>query len=136
VSASVKLPLKLKKRQLSSKQQRLPNVALGSWGETQAQNFLQNKGYRILHRNISCGTLEIDIVALDPSTHELAFVEVKTRSQDFSGHPSVAVDWLKKRALFRAAKMYCKLQNYRGDYRFDIISVLPRSIEHFENITW
>jgi putative endonuclease len=83
-----------------------------------------------------CGKVELDLVAVTPDENELVFVEVKTRSQDFSGHPSAAVSDLKLRNMRQAARLYLSEQHWSKDYRFDVITVLPgNNIEHFENVT-
>jgi len=39
-------------------------------------------------------------------------------------------------SLQKAAAAYRKEKKTDLDYRFDILAVLPNSIEHYENITW
>ena len=90
----------------------------------------------ILETNFCFGTHEVDIIALDLAVNELVFFEVKTRSQDFSGNPSAAVNRKKLLSLQKAAAAYRKERKTDLDYRFDILAVLPNSIEHYENITW
>lgn len=110
---------------------------LGEHGEKRAADFLLQKNFSILDTNFQVGTHEIDIVAMDNEVNELVFVEVKTRSEAFFGNPSDAVDRVKFRALRRAAALYISAKKlWHLDYRFDIIAVLPNSIDHYQNVTW
>ena len=60
----------------------------GAWGERLAADFLENKGYRILGRNVRFGSrCELDLVARSPAPEALVFVEVKTRRNEDFGRP-------------------------------------------------
>jgi putative endonuclease len=54
--------------------------ALGERGERLAARWLKRRGYRILHRRLTVGRDEADLVAVDPDGRTLVIVEVKTRS--------------------------------------------------------
>ncbi|PIQ97014.1 MAG: YraN family protein, partial [Nitrospinae bacterium CG11_big_fil_rev_8_21_14_0_20_56_8] len=73
------------------------NLDLGQEGERKAADFLRSKGYRILQRNFRCAAGEIDIIAEDRKT--VVFVEVKTRSGEGVGHPSLAVTPAKQKKI-------------------------------------
>jgi len=79
---------------------------------------------------------EVDILGYDEIAHELVFIEVKTRHSATHGHPSKAVNYLKLRSMRYVANAVCESLKYTGDYRFDILSVLPGKIEHYANVTW
>ena len=98
--------------------------------------FLTNKGYQVIDRNVAVVSHEVDIVAIDSATNELVFVEVKTRSSASYGEPSVAITRAKVRAMQKAATQYRLAHQLHQEYRFDAIAILPNSIEHYENITW
>jgi putative endonuclease len=136
VTALVKPPPALKKRLLSANQLKQSNFALGSRGETRAVEFLKHKKYQILDTNVRIRNVEIDIIALDSELDELVFIEVKTRSQPFYGDPSHAVDYFKLKSMQSVAAAFRRERHLDKDYRFDIISILPGEIEHFENVTW
>jgi putative endonuclease len=136
VNVSVKPLLRLKKRQLTSKQKQQPNTLLGHHGEQLAISYLQEHGFRVVDTNVRVGNEEVDIVAFDTGVQEIVFVEVKTRSTQWYGSPSSAVDWKKMRSLRFVAKTYCRMKNLTQDYRFDIITVLPGKIDHYHNISW
>ncbi|MDO4496645.1 MAG: YraN family protein [Bacteroidales bacterium] len=97
---------------------------LGQDGEEAAVAHLRKQGYDILEQRWHLHHLELDIVALDRSSGEIVFVEVKTRSSGQYGSPEEAVDYKKVMATVRAADAYIK-QYYRPEpWRFDIISVM------------
>ena len=109
---------------------------MGLAGEKKARQFLLDLGYKILTSNLTYGHGEIDLICLDPNNQEIVFVEVKTRSQSIFGHPSQAVKYRQMKSLDRVAGKYLQVAKLNLDYRFDIISVLPNKIEHFQNVTW
>lgn len=110
---------------------------LGQWGEEQAVNYLEGKGYRILERDWRSGHRDIDIIAR--TTAEIVFVEVKTRRTSRFGSPCEAVDYRKRRHLQEAINHYIRSRQIDMPFRFDIISITaadpghPR-IEHFEDV--
>ncbi len=108
---------------------------IGSFGESAAAEYLENKGYEILERNFKTGAGEIDIIALD-ADDTYVFVEVKTRRNKSYGYASEAVDRKRQHRLMRAAQVYLA----KGDMRFDVIEVYYSSedftiteINHIEN---
>ena len=68
---------------------RAGRAALGRRGEEFAVRWLEQRGLLVVDRNWRCARGEIDIVARDGDV--LAFVEVKTRSGQATGHPFEAV---------------------------------------------
>lgn len=135
-TAWVKQPAELKKRQLSQKQLKQHNTALGHAGEERAIQFLKSQNYRILDHNVRVKTHEVDVVAFDIVAEELVFVEVKTRTTALFGDPSLAVTARKMRSMQRVAAVYCNKHRISTSYRFDVIAVLPEHVEHFKNVTW
>lgn len=51
-------------------------IKVGAWGEEFACQYLMQKGYNVVERNIKLGNQEIDIIAFKEAT--LVIVEVKT----------------------------------------------------------
>lgn len=90
----------------------------------------------MIQTNVSCGRFEVDIIAWDTVSGELVFAEVKSRQTGYFGDPSRAVDKMKLSHMKYVAKVYRQLYQHTGDYRFDVIAVLPYQIEHFINVTW
>jgi len=72
--------------------------SLGSKGEDLAVTFLRKKGYKIVSKNYKNYSGEVDIIAQDGET--LAFIEVKTRANDYFGYPFESVH-KKKRQKFK-----------------------------------
>jgi len=109
--------------------------ALGNRGEEIASAYLKRKGYRILKRNYSVPTGEIDIVARDGET--LVFVEVKARSGDRFGEPHEAVGERKRRRMRSAALHFMAGLKNEPRARFDIVSVRisggREEVEHIED---
>lgn len=126
----------LKKRILSPKQNKFRHFLLGELGEKIAVNYLIRNNFQIISTNPVFKKYEIDIVALDQQTDELVFVEVKTRKSDTYGHPSKAVNKNKIRSMRIGAELFLKYTDLQNFYRFDIITITPGRVEHFDNITW
>jgi len=98
------------------------NKTLGSLGEQMACDYLNASGYKVLERNFSCKTGEVDIIALQEEA--VVFIEVKTRSSDKYGMPSEAVSPAKQRKIIKTALYYLqsrKLLDYMC--RFDVIEI-------------
>jgi putative endonuclease len=108
----------------------------GQWGETRASQYVQKLGYTVLAQNLHLGKSELDLVALDPHQDELVIIEVKTRRNGLSGHPSQSVRGKKWLALHRAGAFLLQTWNFSKPLRFDIISLSPNGLEHFQNVTW
>jgi putative endonuclease len=108
---------------------------LGQKGEDLAADYLQKSGYKILFRNWKWGKNEIDIIA--ENNDFIAFVEVKTRHDDFRMHPITAVTKEKQKSIIRAAGGYIQKFNIDKEGRFDIITVIKSidtfKIDHLEN---
>ncbi len=111
----------------------------GKEGERLARLFLIKKGFKILEKNWRHARAEIDLIAADEE--ELIFIEVKTRTSVNFGLPEDCVDRFKQQRLAEAAEAYVQITGFKGDLRFDIISILlnPRQsplINHIENAFW
>lgn len=113
---------------------------LGEAGETRTAVYLEERGFEICCRNYRCRFGEIDIIAREPITGILCFVEVKTRSDLRKGRPCEAVTPSKLRCLRRTAAHY--LARYRpvcGGIRIDASEVLYLKgrfyIRYTKNIT-
>lgn len=110
---------------------------LGRLGESEACRYLARCGYRILERNFRCRAGEVDIVA--QTGNLLCFVEVKTRKSMRCGWPGEAVDFRKRRHIWRAAQYYL-LSHPASDMelRVDVIEIVIRGektyLRHTKNI--
>ena len=95
---------------------------IGKNGENIVANYLYKKGYTILDRNFYCWWGEIDIIAQD--RNEIVFVEVKTRSNRNYGDASEAVNFNKKRHLFKTIEYYIHCHNLEHYFlRIDVVEV-------------
>jgi putative endonuclease len=112
-------------------------VVLGLAGERRARDFFISHGFQILDQNCRVGNYEVDIVAFDVNTREIVFVEVKTRQSEEFGPASSAVRFRKLRSMRTVAATYLREHKmFHREYRFDVLTVLPNSIDHYENVTW
>jgi putative endonuclease len=113
---------------------------LGQRGEQLALQYLFEHGYRLVVTNyvapIGYGptgrpiTGEIDIIAYDESAQPftLAFIEVKTRTDDFFASPESAVDRAKQRHLIKTARLYRRILSVNDEpFRYDVISVILKA---------
>lgn len=101
---------------------------LGKAGEELAVERLQREGMQILEQRWKERHLELDIIAYDPATSEIVFVEVKTRSTARWGRPEEAIDSNKIIRTVRAAHHYLRLHSLNYESRFDVFAIyLPDS---------
>ena len=107
---------------------------LGQSGEDIAAEFLRKKGYRILFRNWTWGKHEIDIIAGKDDI--VAFVEVKTRSEEFMVDLGTVISRAKQQSIIFAADGYIKRFSVDCVSRFDLITIVGKEddqkIEHIE----
>jgi len=113
----------------------LTSYQRGRLGEEIAAEYLQERGYKIVQRNLRILRAEIDIVAKQNDT--VIFVEVKTRSNEEYGSGVEYISQRKQNQCIKAAMAYMK----KGEgIRFDVISILldPKTksvvkIQHIRN---
>ena len=110
----------------------------GSFGESRAVEYLDNKNYEVLEQNFRCRIGEIDIIAKDKEN--LVFIEVKTRSSIYYGLPGESVNFRKQQTIGRCAKIYLVSKKKYKDIncRFDVIEVMTEcgkigNINHYIN---
>ena len=106
------------------------NISIGKCGEDLAAKYLQSQGYQIIFRNFYSKYGELDIVA--KKNNLVAFVEVKTRTQDRYGTPGEAVDARKQKHMVYAAKYFIqRFGLHHVDARFDVIEI---TLNHLKNV--
>lgn len=119
---------------------------IGQRGETLAREYLERQGFQFITANWRCKAGEIDLIMLDkgpPARRAtktqpcLVFVEVRMRRPTQFGLGYETVAWQKQRKLIRAAKWYVQSTRWRGDARFDVVSIIDdgsgqSEIEHIE----
>ncbi|MGA6826629.1 YraN family protein [Nitrospira sp. NS4] len=114
-----------------------PRHQFGQASEARAEQFLRQKGYRILERNLRTSLGELDLVADDAGV--LVFVEVKARTTEAFGGALLAVDRRKQAKLIRLASQYLARRHLtERACRFDVVLVQGNGdsssvIEHVEN---
>lgn len=97
-------------------------IQRGMAAEDAAVQLLIDAGYRIVERNFRCKLGELDIVARDGDV--LAFVEVRSRSDDDHGSAAEMVRPTKQRRVARVAAYYLATQNPAYDAcRFDVVAI-------------
>jgi len=110
---------------------------IGNRGEDLATAYLEEKGWIILDRNYFFEKAEVDIVATD--TKWIIFVEVKTRTGTYFGHPEEFVTPAKEAKIKMAAEAWIYERKMEtAIVRFDIISIIENKngehkITHFED---
>ncbi len=112
---------------------------LGDSGERVAALYLEERGMRIIARNVRTREGEIDLIVQEGDA--LAFVEVKTRRGTKYGAPEEAVTPRKQLQLVRLAETFLsgepELAN--RDWRIDVVAIeLDRTgkvirINHIKN---
>jgi putative endonuclease len=110
------------------------NQRVGQWGEQAAADFLAERGYQLIARNVRTPYGEIDLIAgKDGLT---IFVEVKARTSGSFGPPEVAVTARKQAHMLACAEYYAQ-QNEIDHWQVDVIAVEGARgkpvITHFEN---
>ncbi len=105
---------------------------VGNNGEQEAVNYLLSKAYNILARNFRFSRFEIDIIAKDGDV--LVFIEVKTRTNVSLGMPEVFLSQAQQERIMIAAEHFLAQNNFEGDVRFDIISIIPgKDLHHIKD---
>lgn len=112
---------------------------LGKWGEDQAREWLEGRGFELVTRNYQTEYGEIDLVM--QKANRLHFVEVKTRSTKNYGNPEDAVTGTKMAHMVESAQRYLQLHpEFDGEWQIDVMAVFsasknaPAEIRWFENV--
>jgi putative endonuclease len=115
------------------------HLTTGIDGEDAAFFYLRRKGYTVVARRWSAGTVagDLDLIAWDGPL--LCIIEVKTRTAHDITPAEAAVDSHKRNTLRRLARHYVRQlpQETAPPVRFDVLSVylLPgkkKEFQHFE----
>jgi putative endonuclease len=97
---------------------------IGALGEQLAVEHLRSCGLRVIARNWRCRHGELDVIATDPESGGVVFVEVKTRTSDRFGGVEQAVTPQKLRRLRRLSGLWLAAQDVRWPHvRIDVIGV-------------
>ena len=99
----------------------MTNLSHGLHAEQVAVDFVETQGYRIVDRNWRTKWCEIDIVI--QKNHEITFVEVKYRQNDYQGDGLDYVTVQKLARMARAAEAWVQAHRWPGDYSLGAIEV-------------
>lgn len=111
---------------------------LGRWGEKRCGKFLKSKGLKILTRNYSCKTGEIDLIMVDTDS-TIVFVEVRTKAGSDFASPEDSITKPKKTRLLRTARYFLATNNIEDrPFRFDVVAIVLNEsdqpqINHYKN---
>ena len=106
---------------------------MGTSYEIKAEEYLLQKGYKILERNFRNRSGEIDIIAKDGEY--FCFIEVKYRTTNDFGNPLEAVNIRKQQKIRQTARYYL-MKNKLSEWtpcRFDVIAFEGNQFTHIEN---
>jgi len=109
---------------------------LGRWGQNRCERFLKSKGMRLLVRNFSCNSGEIDLIMVDVDG-SLVFVEVKTRAGEDFADIEAAFTPAKKIRLGRAVRFFLATHSVgQRPFRIDVVGIVlglkgPPRIRHY-----
>ena len=96
-----------------------------------AERRYRRDGYQVLERNWRCPSGEIDLILERGGL--VVFSEVKTRSSTAFGWPAEAVDRRRQARLRAAAATWIRSTGaHPTEVRFDVVSVLPGTVERLE----
>jgi len=107
------------------------NIQKGKDAEDKALDFLIQKGYELLARNYRFGKGEIDLIVAKENT--LVFVEVRSLQSANFGFPEQTISEKKKQLLQKTAENFIFEKNWQKNIRFDVVALLGKQIEHFED---
>jgi len=102
----------------------MTSYELGQKGEELAAERLRAEGMQILEQRWKSHHYELDIIAFDPMSGEVVFVEVKTRTSGTWGRPEDAIDQRKIMRTVRAANHYLCLHRISQPARFDVFAII------------
>lgn len=99
-------------------------VIIGQIGEAATAHYLNSIGLKIIDRNWRIKDGEIDLIAVDEHG-KYHFIEVKTRTSNYFGHPLEAINRDKAYRLQRLALAWLALhQAFGNEYQIDVSAVL------------
>lgn len=111
------------------------NQRIGKWGEGIAAEWLAQRGYHILARNLRTPYGEIDILAHRGDS--VVFIEVKTLTASRDFFPEHQITPRKREHMLHAAQHYAA-ENRIDQWQIDVIAVEGKPgetpiVTHFEN---
>lgn len=101
------------------------NAETGRAGEDFCAHYYIKNGYEILCRNFHSRYGEIDVIAKNSEC--IAFIEVKTRSEDSALEAKDAVTLSKQRKIIFTAMAYMNKYGTDKQPRFDVFEVIHKN---------
>ena len=107
---------------------------IGQETETQACQYLQKQGLKLIERNFHGPNGELDLIMSDKAS--LVFVEVRYRKSNNYGTAAETINKAKQKKLHLTALYYLQTKSGYIDKpsRFDVISISGGNTE--QNINW
>lgn len=96
---------------------------IGVLGEQLIARWLLLQNYKLLSQNWRCRWGEIDLIAQDKATKEIAFIEVKTRSiHNWDENGLLAINAVKQQKILQTASLYLSKNPHLAELpcRFDV----------------
>jgi len=104
----------------------------GEQGERAAEEYLVERGMKLIARNLRYPCGEVDLVMRDGAY--TVFVEVKRRFGTRYGSGREAVTQTKRRRICAVALRYLQANRLVGSpVRFDVVEILGEEITHLSN---
>jgi len=96
----------------------------GIAAEKFAWRLLKKKGYRLIKKNFSCKTGEIDLIVYDPEFKEVVFVEVRFRDSSIEDAIE-SINYVKQKKIRRTAEYFLMISTkYQEAFtRFDVVAI-------------
>lgn len=104
----------------------------GLEGEDDALSFLLKNGLRLLERNFSCRSGEIDLIMKEGET--LVFVEVRKRNRNDFGDAMASITRAKQVKLIKTAQFYLQKLEKVPVCRFDALALDSEKVTWLKNI--
>lgn len=100
-------------------------LQIGKQAESEACQYLKQRGLKLLCQNYRCYHGEIDLIMQDQD--DIVFVEVRYRKRTDFGNALESVNRAKINKLVKAANHFLQGKNwlYKVNSRFDIIAIHP-----------
>jgi putative endonuclease len=101
---------------------------MGQSGEQAASEYLKDRGFRVLGRNLRVPMGEADLLCEAPDRRTIVLIEVKTRStestQDGRRPPELSVRQRKRRTLSRILRYLCAANRWEDrPSRIDVVAI-------------
>jgi putative endonuclease len=108
---------------------------IGKWGENVASEYLSNRGWTMIARNLRTPYGELDLIARKGDV--LVFFEVKTRTNQAYGLPEQAVTRAKAVHLLESSQFFLQQHpEMEGDWRVDVIAIQGKPDAPGTRIVW